>query len=75
LALLAVAICANAQNSSDRLKALHKRFAEDFRTRRTSRNPMLDVPAAAGPEEAPLMEAVDNLGDFLRFVEWSIRSM
>lgn len=63
--------CGSTQNSGDRLKGLHKRSADDFRTPSASRNSMLDVPVAAGPEEAPLMEAVDNLGDFLRFVEWS----
>jgi hypothetical protein len=66
--------CGSTQNSGDRLKGLHKRSADDFRTPSASRNSMLDVPVAAGPEEAPLMEAVDNLGDFLRFVEWSTRS-
>ena len=42
-------------DSSDRLKALRKKSAEDFHSpkslRRASRNAVLDVPEAADPEE------------------------
>ena len=63
------------KDSSDGLKALSKNSAEDLHSpkslRRTCRNLVLDVPQGVGPEEAALMETVDNVGDFLRFVETS----
>src|SRR6266566_1231681 len=41
---------------------------------RTFRNVVVDLPEAAKPEETALMEAIDNVGDFFRFVDWSNRS-
>jgi hypothetical protein len=64
--------------ASDRLKALRKTSAEDFHSpeslRCPSRNVVLDIPEGAGQAQAALMETVDNVGDFLRFVDWSNRS-
>lgn len=52
--------------------------AEDFHSpeslRCTSCNGVLEVPKVARREEAPLIEAIDSVGDFLRFVDQSNKS-
>jgi hypothetical protein len=41
---------------------------------RSGRNPALSLPEAVGAGEAQLIEAIDNIGDFFRFVEHSNQS-
>jgi hypothetical protein len=41
---------------------------------RRDRNPALSLPEAVGAGEAQLIEAIDNIGDFFRFVEHSNQS-
>jgi len=41
---------------------------------RSGRNPALNLPEAVGAGEAQLIEAIDNIGDFFRFVEHSNQS-
>jgi hypothetical protein len=41
---------------------------------RSRRNPALSLPEAVGAGEAQLIEAIDNIGDFFRFIEHSNQS-